>query len=159
MSTYTPDELKAIAEAPLFTGLAIALVDVGVVSTAIEAAALSKEIAGAADKYPNNTVIQSTFSQTALKENKIKLDQPDLKPEDIQSGAVVDQAIAAVNAALQLLEGKASVEEIAQYKQFIYDSASAVASAAGGGLFGSGNPKVSDKEAVALTKLKAALGI
>lgn len=155
-TNFTPDELKTIIKAPMMTGLAVSMVDLGLVSTVPEAAALSKEMAGAAIKYPNNTVIQSVFSDEAIKSGTVKVDRPEVKPEDVKSGKVVDDAIAAINSALALLNGKASSEEIAEYKGFVYDCAEAVANAAGSGLFGSGE-KVSDKEAAALTKLKAVL--
>lgn len=157
MTAYTPEELKAIVDAPMMVGFAVAMVDMGIVSTAIEAAAMSKEISGAAQKYPDNSIIQAAFSEAAFKNGQVRPTKPDIKPEDVQSGAVVDHAIAQATATLQMLEGKAAAEEIAQYRQFIYDCGNAVASAAGDGLFGSGS-KVSDKEAVALTKLQAALG-
>lgn len=156
MTTFTLDELKAIAQAPVLTGLAVSMVDLGLVSTVPEAAALSKEIAEAATKYLNNSVIQSVFSEEVIRSGKVKLDKPEVKPEDVQSGKIVDDAIAAINSALALLNGKATPEEITEYKGFVYDCAEAVANAAGSGLFGSG-AKVSDKEAAALTKFKAAL--
>jgi hypothetical protein len=157
MTNYTPQDLNTIAEAPMFIGMAVALVDMGVVSTAIEAVALSKQLAEVAQKYPSNSIIQSVFSEEMLKSRQSKLAKPDIKPEDIQSGAVVDRAIAATNSALSAVEGKATPEEIAQYKEFIYACADAVANAAGSGLFGSGSPKVSDKEASTLAKIKTAL--
>lgn len=140
----------------MLTGLAVAMVDVGIISTAIEAAAISKEIAGVAKKYPNNSVIQAVFSEAALKSGNVKLQKPEIKPEEVESGALVDQAIASVTTALSLLAGKATPEEIAEYKTFVYACGDSVANAAGSGLFGSGH-KVSDKEAVALAKFKSAL--
>lgn len=157
-ASYTPEELKTIAQAPMLTGMAIALVDMGIVSTAVEAAAMSKQITGAAEKYPSNTIIQSAFSYEAMKSGVVKMEKPDIRPEDVQSGAVVDQAIAAITAALSLLDGNATAEEIQQYKAFIYTCAEAVANAAGSGLFGSG-AKVSASEAAALAKIKTALAI
>lgn len=159
VTAYTPQELSTIASAPSLVGLAIAAADLGIVSTAIEAAALSKEIAGAAKKYPNNSIIQSVFAEEVLRSGAVKVEKPDIKPEEVQSGAIVDRAIAAVDAAVGVVSGKATPEEITEYKQFIYSAAEAVASAAGSGLFGSGDPKVSDKEAAALTKVKTALGV
>ncbi len=156
MADYTTEELQAIVTAPMMTGLAVAMIDMGIVSTAIEAAAMSKEIAGAAQKYPANSIIQAAFAEETMKSGQVKLEKPDIKPEDVQSGAVVDNAIATIHAALQVVDGKATPEEIAEYKQFVYTCGQAVAEAAGSGLFGSGN-KVSDKEAAALAKLKEAL--
>lgn len=159
MTAYTPQEMTTIAEAPMMIGMAVAMADMGIVSTAIEATAMSKEVSGAAAKYPNNSIIQSVFSEAALKSGNIKMEKPDIKPDDVQSGAVVDKALAAVDAAVNVVSGKATPEEITEFKQFIYSCADAVANAAGSGLFGSGNPKVSDKEAVALAKIKTALAV
>ncbi len=158
MSLYTSEELQVIATAPMFTGLAVAMVDMGIVSTAIEATALSKQIAGAADQYPSNSVIQAAFSEEAFQNNQVKRAKPDIQPEDVKSGAVVDQAIAAINAAIAVIESKATAEAVTEYKQFIYDCGKAVAEAVGSGLFGTGK-KVSAEEAAALEKLKTALGI
>jgi hypothetical protein len=155
MTDYTPQELNTIAEAPMLIGMAVALVDMGIVSTAIEAVALSKQLAQVAQKYPSNSIIQSVFSEERLK-SRPKMEKPDISSEDIQSGAVVDHAIAATNNALGVIAGKATPLEIDQYKEFIYACADAVANAAGSGLFGSGSSKVSEKEASALAKIKAA---
>lgn len=158
-AAYSPEELGKIAEAPMAVGMAVALADMGIVSTAIEASAMSKQVAGAAAKYPNNSIIQAVFSEAAIKSGTIKMEKPDIKPEDVQSGVVVDKALATVDTAVSTIGDKATAAEIAEFKQFIYACADAVANAAGSGLFGSGNPKVSDKEAVALTKIKMALGV
>jgi hypothetical protein len=155
-AVYTDQELTTLVTAPVLVGLTVAVADLGIVSTAIEAAALSKEIATVANKYPNNSLIQSAFSQEAIKSGKVKPEKPELKPEEIESGAVVDKAIAAINAALTVAQGKASAAEIDEYKDFIYASADAVANAAGSGLFGAGE-KVSEKEKVVLAKIKTAL--
>ncbi len=157
-ANYTSQELTMLAEAPFLAGMAVSLVDLGIVSTVIEAVALSTQLAGVAKKYPSNTVIQSVFSEAVLKSGAVKLEKPEIKPEEVQAGVVVDKAITSINAALGVLNGKATPEEIREYKTFIYASAEAVANAAGSGLFGSGT-KVSNKESVALTEIKAALAI
>ncbi|MBW4692457.1 MAG: hypothetical protein KME27_11895 [Lyngbya sp. HA4199-MV5] len=156
ITSYTSQEQATIAQAPLLAGFAVAASDLGVVSTAIEVAALSREIVGAAKKYPQNAVIQAVFSEAALRSGAVKLEPPSVKPEDVKAGVLVDQAIAAINTALDFLHGKATPEEIDEYKAFIYACANAVANAAGKGLFGSG-AKVSEREALALAKIRAAL--
>ncbi len=157
MATYTPEELSAIAEAPISIGMAVAMADMGIISTAIEAVALSKEIVGAAKKYPNNSIVQAAFSETALTSGKIDRKKMDIKAEDVESGAVVTKAIATVDLAIAAIGTKATPEEVTEFKQFIYTCAETVANAAGSGLFGSGSPKVSLGEAAALAKIKAAL--
>jgi hypothetical protein len=157
MTIYTPEELSAISEAPVSIGMAVAMADMGIVSTAIEAVALSKELMNAAKKYPNNSIVQAAFSETALANNKIDRKKMDVKAEDVESGAIVTKAIATVDIAVAAIGTKATPTEITEFKQFIYACAEAVANAAGSGLFGSGNPKVSEGEAAALAKIKAAL--
>jgi hypothetical protein len=159
MTTYTSDELSAIAQAPMAIGMAVAMADMGIISTAIEAVALTKEIVGAAKKYPHNSIVQAAFSEAALTSKQIERQKMDVQAEDVKSGAIVTKAIATVDFALAAIGSKATPEEITQFKQFIYACAQAVASAAGSGLFGSGDPKVSTSEAAALAKIKAALAI
>jgi hypothetical protein len=154
--SYTPEEIKTLIAAPMNVGMAVAMVDIGIVSTAVEAAAMTKEVVCAAKKYPNNSIIQAAFSEEALKSTK--LDKPDVKPEEVESGAYIDKTFAELAQALQVVEGRATTEEVAEFKQFIYDCGDAVANAAGSGLFGSG-AKVSEKEAAVLTRLKATLGL
>jgi hypothetical protein len=156
---YTPEELAKISGAVTIAGMAIAVVDAGIVSTVIEASAMAKEVMGAATKYPNNTVIQAIFSPEAVKEFKAnpKL-RMEIKPEELQPDVAAATAVAKINEAMAVLNGKATAEEIAEYKAFIYACCDRVANAAGSGLFGSGDPKVSRKEAAALAQIKAALG-
>jgi hypothetical protein len=160
IDNYTSDELATVAGAVTITGMAVALVDAGIVSTAIEATALAREIAGAAKKYPGNSIIQTLFSEEAVKKAK---DNPPAKVEieakDLQPDTAVDTAIGKINDALAVLNGKATPEDIQQYKEFIYSGAEAVAEAAGSGIFGTGSPKVSGREAAALSKIKETLGL
>ncbi len=159
MSTlYTDAELQKIAQAPFLTGVAVSMVDLGLVSSIPEIAALSSVLADAAFKYPNNSIIQAAFSEQAIKDGKFQLERLKVQPEEVKSGAIVDRAIDSISEAVTALSGKASDQEIVQYKEFIYSAAEAVAKAAGSGLFGSGE-KVSATENAALSKIKLALAI
>jgi hypothetical protein len=153
-ATYTPEELATVVDAVTASGMAVAIADVGIVSTAIEAAALAKEIVGATKTFPNNPLIQAAFSDESLKKNLQTSPGKDFTPDN-----AVDKAIAAINTALAAVSGKASPDEVTQYKQLIYAAADRVANAAGEGLFGSGAEKVSTREAAALSRLKEALGV
>jgi hypothetical protein len=159
MTTYTAEELNTIVHAPMTIGMAVAVTELGIVSSAIEAVALSKQIVGAAKKYPGNSIVQTAFADTVLGSGQIDRKQTDIQPEDIKSGAAIDRAIEAVNRAVAAIGTKATPAEIAEFKQFVYACAEAVASAAGSGLFGSGDPKISPAEASALSKIKAGLSI
>lgn len=143
----------------MLSGMAVSMVDVGVVSTAIEANAMAAEVASAAQRYPGNVVIQSLFSQEAMQQAKQQGLKIEVKTEDMQPETAVETAIDRINSALAILTTKATPDESLEYKEFIYTCAERVANAAGSGLFGAGNPKVSAKEAVALEKLKMALGL
>ncbi len=153
-SIYTPEEAKKVIKAVTLSGIAVAIADMGIVSTAIEATALAKEVGGVAKKYPNNTIIQGVFS-----DETIKSFSPGEAPKDLTPDNAAEHAIAAITDALATLEAKATPEEISEYKQFIYAAAESVANAAGSGLFGRGNPKVSATEPAVLTKLKVALSV
>lgn len=152
--TYTADESKTVMQAVMMSGMAVAIADMGIVSTAIEMSALAKELVGATKHYPNNSIIQSVFSEEALKHSSNSEVPKDITPEN-----AADKAIEAINSATSLLSAKATPEDVNEFKQFVYTCAEAVANAAGSGLFGSGSQKVSDKEAATLAKLKAALGV
>jgi hypothetical protein len=157
-NNYTSEELAKIAGAVTISGMTVAIVEAGIISTAIEATAMGKEVAGAAKKYPNNSVIQSLFSEEALKQ--VKNDpsaRVEIKPAEMQPETAVATAIAKINDALTILTAKATADEVREYKEFIYACCDRVANAAGSGLFGSRTPKVSPQEADALAKIKAAL--
>lgn len=152
--TYTPEEATKVIKATTMSSMAVAIADMGIVSTAIEMVAMVKELVGAAKTYPDNSIVQAVFSEESLK--KIG---PGETPKDVTPENAVNLAINAINEALSTLTSKASPEEIQQYKEFIYSCADRVANAAGEGLFGTGKTKVSQKETVALDKIKAALGL
>ena len=158
-ATYSDQELNAIVNGAMLTGMAVAMSDMGIISTAIEASSMGKEIIGAAAKFPNNSVIQAAFSEAALRNGGLKINKPDVKAEEIANGIFVTNAIAVVNSVVMSLESKATPAEIQEYKSFVYGVAETVAKAAGSGLFGSGDPKISDKEATALAKIKSAMSI
>jgi hypothetical protein len=156
MSDYSPEEIKKLIAAPVNVGVAACIADFGVISTAIEAIAMTKQFENVANKYPNNSIIQAAFSKEVLKDAKIE--SVDMSGEDVQPGIFVERTLAAVTEAIQLVEGRASAEEITQFKQFIYDCGSAVAQAAGSGFAGTG-AKVSEKEAALLNRVKTTLGL
>lgn len=151
---YTPEEANKVIKATTMSSIAVAIADIGIVSTAIEMTAMVKELVGAAKTYPNNSIIQAVFSDESLKKNSSGETPKNVTPEN-----ATDLAINSINEALSILSLKSSPEEIQEYKKFIYSCADRVANAAGEGLFGTGKTKVSPKETVALDKLKATLGL
>lgn len=153
-SIYTPEEVSKVVKATTMSGIAVAIADVGIVSTVIEMAAMVKELVGAAETYPNNNIIQAVFSEESLRKGSVGETPKDVTPEN-----AAELALNAINEALSILTPKASPEEIQEYKEFVYSCANRVANAAGEGLFGTGKTKVSQKETATLETLKAALGL
>jgi hypothetical protein len=151
------DERSKLMGAPLAAALAVMTVDLGVFSSAQEALALGRELAGAAQRYGDNPLIAGLFSQEALKEG-IRPEKLQLNPEDVRGGRVLDRALEEVDAALELARQKADEPTVQQYCQLIVDGCVAVAEAAGKGLFGSGE-KVSSEERAALDRIRTHLGV
>ncbi len=159
-AAYTPEELSQLGAAIMASGMAVSIVDMGIISTAIEAKAMAEEVTDAAKKYPDNAIIQSLFSQTAVDQLRTEESfKVEVDSEEMQPAFAVNTAICKIEQALAILVDKATPTEIQEYKTFIYACAERVANAAGSGLFGTGSPKVSKKEAIALTKLREALGL
>lgn len=148
---YTDAEWKTLLLAPLACGFSVAMSDFGLVSTAIEGAAMSKELSEATKTYANNELIQTLFKKGEGTE-QVKIDPAELGSD---ANAAVEKATTYITEAVAILSAKAPTE-LADYKALCYGVAERVANAAGSGLFGTGT-KVSDKEAVALAKLKTTL--
>ncbi|HEY9699502.1 MAG TPA: hypothetical protein V6D10_19745 [Trichocoleus sp.] len=157
---YTAEELSKLGAAVMTSGMAVSIVDVGIISTAIEAKAMAQEVVGAAAKYPNNGIIQALFSDSAVEQLREQENfRVQVNSEEMQPAFAVNTAIRKIEQALAVLVDKATPQEVQEYKAFIYACADRVANAAGAGLFGTGSPKVSNKEAIALAKLKETLGL
>jgi len=148
---YTDAEWKTLLMAPLACGFAVAMSDFGLISTAIEGAAMNKELAAATETYAGNELIQNLFKKADGTE-PVKLD-----PAELGNSAenATEKATGFIAEAIKILSEK-SPAELADYKALCYSVSDRVANAAGSGLFGSGT-KVSEKEAALLAKLKTLL--
>ena len=150
--TYTPGEITALLNAVTAAGIAVAIADMGLISTMIEANAMTKAITNATTTFPNNALIQAVFSEETLKQHMQHLSTQELGTED-----VMEYTQGAIKVALGIANSKATPEEVSEYKQLIYLVADQVANAAGEGWFGTGASKVSDREADILDRLKVIL--
>jgi len=151
------DERNRLMGAPLAAALAVMTVDLGVFSSAQEALALGRELAGAAKRYAENPLITSLFDEEALRQG-IHPEKLQVSAEDVREGRVLDRALAEVDEAMALARSKADEASVKQYAELIVDGCVAVAEAAGKGLFGSGE-KVSAEEKAALERIRAHLGL
>jgi len=151
------DERNRLMGAPLAAALAVMTVDLGVFSSAQEALALGRELAGAAKRYAENPLITSLFDEEALRQG-IHPEKLQVSAEDVREGHVLDRALAEVDDAMALARSKADEASVKQYAELIVDGCVAVAEAAGKGLFGSGE-KVSAEEKAALERIRTHLGL
>jgi hypothetical protein len=151
------DERNRLMGAPLAAALAVMTVDLGVFSSAQEALALGRELAGAAKRYADNPLITSLFDEEALRQG-IHPEKLQVSAEDVREGRVLDRALAEVDEAMALARSKADEASVKQYAELIVDGCVAVAEAAGKGLFGSGE-KVSAAEKATLERIRTHLGL
>lgn len=151
------DERNRLLGGPLAAALAVMTVDLGIFSSAQEALALARELAGAAQRYPDNPLIASLFDEQALRQG-IHPEKLQVSGEDVRNGRVLDRALAEVDEAMTLARGKTDEATVQQYAELILDGCVAVAEAAGKGLFGTGE-KVSAEEKAALERIRTHLGL
>jgi hypothetical protein len=157
MIELSADDRNRLLGGPLAAALAVMTVDMGVFSSAQEALALGRELAGAAKRYEGNPLITSLFDEEALRQG-IRPEKLQVTPDDVRNGRVLDRALEEVDEALALARTKADEASVQQYAQLIVDGCVAVAEAAGKGLFGSGE-KVSAEEKAALDRIRTHLGL
>ncbi|MFM7237736.1 MAG: hypothetical protein ACKOYK_13420 [Cyanobium sp.] len=155
--SLTPEERNKLIGGPLAAAMAVMAVDMGIFSSAQEALALGKELSAAATRYASNPLISSLFDPEALKQG-INPEKPNITPEDVKEGKVLDRALEQVDQAMSLVRTKCDAPTSQQYAQLIVDGCVAVAEAAGKGLFGAGE-KVSPEEKAALDRIRQHLGV
>ena len=153
----TKEERNKLMGGPLAAAMAMMAVDMGIFSSAQEAMALGRELAGAAGRYASNPLISSLFDPEALKQG-IQPEKLTVSAEDVRDGKVLDRALEEVDGAVALARTKGDAASAQQYCQLIVESCEAVAAAAGNGLFGSGE-KVSAAEKAALDRIRQHLGV
>jgi membrane-bound lytic murein transglycosylase B len=153
----TTEERNKLMGGPLAAAMAVMAVDMGIFSSAQEAIALGRQLAGAASRYASNPLIASLFDPEALKQG-IRPEKLQVSPEDLRDGKLLDRALAEVDGAVALARAKGDEASAQQYCQLIVEGCEAVAAAAGDGLFGAGE-KVSPAEKAALERIRQHLGV
>jgi membrane-bound lytic murein transglycosylase B len=151
------EQRNTLMGGPLAAAMAVMAVDMGIFSSAQEAIALGRELAGAAERYAGNPLIAGLFDPEALKQG-IHPQKLEVTPQQVKDGKLLDLALEQVDGAVALARSVADDASVKQYCQLIVDGCEAVARAAGAGLFGSGE-KVSAAEQAALDRLRQHLGV
>lgn len=163
MTDFISEEQALLSKAPFNLGMAMAMSSGSGLGTIKEAVKVAQATIEGRVTFPNSTLIGSLISalEAKVKENRGDVQdllQPDpsvQSPEDLANLALngVSMAVAAVTA-------KASVQEAAEYKQWLMQIAQKVAGAATeGGFLGIGGQKYSDPEKAMLQRVATALGV
>jgi hypothetical protein len=145
---FNAEEWSEILAGPPAAALRVVMAQRG--GTIRESLAVGKAYSEARGQHGENELLDAIVS-----------DRPELQPKDIQAeGDVPGALIRKLTAALDILQGKATPDEIQAYKQFVVDVAYRVASAKKeGGVLGIGGKPIGDKEQVALDEITSILGI
>jgi hypothetical protein len=145
---FNAEEWSTIVEGPLWAGMRVISADRG--GTLRESLAMGRVYQEA----------RAAHGESELLDELVK-SPPSIDPNQVREaggnvGAVASERL---RAAMEILEAKATPEEIDAYKRFVMTVAQAVASAhKEGGFLGIGGKQVSDAENQALDEISTALG-
>ena len=143
---FNAEEWSTIGEGPVLAGMRVITASRG--GTIRESMAMGKTYAKARQQHGESELLDALVAAP-----------PSVDPERVRAAGDIGRATSErLREALQLLEGKASPEEIDAYKRFVLAVAEAAATAhKEGGFMGVGGKQVSDEERVALDEIAAAL--
>jgi len=144
---FNADEWSKVVEGPVLAGMKVIAADRG--GTIRESLAMGQVYNQARQQQGESELLDALVSSP-----------PALDPARMRSAGDIGKASSkGLRDALQLLEQKASPEEVEGYKGFVRDVADAVARAhKEGGFLGVGGKEVSPEEQAALDEIEATLG-
>jgi hypothetical protein len=153
---FTPEEWNQLLNAPTAATMAIIVASFGPLDMIKEGAAMSMAIANkAAEQPPANELMGVLMSD--LKAKKGIGDKDQLKAD---SKAGPQKFINNLGEVAALLDQKATPDEAAAYKNWLYQVSVDVANAAKeGGFLGLGGARISQSEQATLDQIAAALGV
>ncbi len=143
---YTEVEWRLLCDSYMAASLCIAAGDDTHFSSLKEAIATERFKTTAKQKYQANALIQAILAEDVSLVDAVVV------------GTTAADFLEYIEQAVALVNRQASRQEAQEYKQFMYDMATAVANASGEGWFGWG-VKISAKEAAVLQRLEALLGL
>ena len=145
---FNAEEWATIAEAPLLAGVRVVAAERG--GAIRESIAMSKVYTAARESQGASALLDELVAAP-----------PAVDPQRLKAGAGSDpSALSAerLRTAIQLLNEKATPEDVSAYKQFVLALAQAAAEAhKEGGFIGIGGKPISPKEQAALDELRAVL--
>lgn len=144
---FNADEWSKVVEAPLLAGLHVVAADRG--GSIRESVAMAKVYAEVRQHHGQSELLDELVSPPPA------VDQQRVRAE----GDIGPQAVTRLHEAIEILQQKATPEEVDAYRNFVMDVAEAAAKAhKEGGFIGIGGKQVSEKEQAALNEIQAALG-
>ncbi len=170
-SDFSADEWYLVMKTPSLVGSAVASAGrSGAMGTMKELMASVQGNMAAATDYPDNALLQAIIAKpTDLDREQTKAylqEQQQRMMEEVNARqlktpeALADAAIDDMTAVINLLESRATAQEVADYKNWTYAVAQKVAEAAKeGGFLGIGGERVSEAESAFLARLASTLGI
>ncbi len=143
---FNAEEWSQVTEAPPLAGMIVITAQRG--GTLRESISLGKAYAEARQEHGQNDLLDALVSE-----------QPQIEPQRYQSQEDLrQQGIGRIREAVELLEQKATPEEVDAYTQFIVNLAERAAHAhKSGGFLGIGGEEVSESEQGAIDEIRAAL--
>jgi hypothetical protein len=144
---FNAEEWSTLVEGPVLAGMRVVTADRG--GTIRESLAMGQVYAQARQRQGDSGLLDDLVSSPPA------MDQERLRA----AGDVAAASRERLREALELLEQKASPDEVEAYKRFVVNVAEAVARAhKEGGFIGIGGKEVSESEQAALDEIAAALG-
>ncbi len=144
---FNAEEWSTVVEAPVLAGMRVVTAHRG--GTIRESLAMGKVYTHAREQHGENELLDELVSSPPA------MDQERLRAAGDLSRASAER----LREAIELLEQKASPEEVEAYKRFVASVAEAAAKAhKEGGFIGIGGKEVSESEQAALDEIAATLG-
>jgi hypothetical protein len=145
-AAFNAEEWSTIAEGPVLAGMRVITASRG--GTIRESLAMGQTYAKARQGHGDSELLDELVATP-----------PSVDPERARAAGDIGRASSErLREALQILEGKATPEEVDAYKRFVLAVAEAAANAhKEGGVLGVGGKQVSDEEQAALDELAATL--
>jgi hypothetical protein len=156
-TALTEEEKSLLIRGILTAAMAVMAIDMGILSCAMEAIALGRELENASRRHAHNPLIASLLDSGALRRGLAE-ENLRVEPEEVRSGRVLDRALEQVERAMAVARARADEETVREYARQIVSACEAVARAAGAGLFGTGE-RVTAAERDALARIREHLGL
>jgi hypothetical protein len=143
---FSEQEWKQVLEGPTSAGMVVIVSDRG--GSIRETFSMAKVYAEARQKHGESQLLDEIVAAKPEMDRTRAHSPEELKEHSLQN----------VRTAVELLKGKASEEEVAEYRKFILGLAEHVAEARKEGFMGFTGERVSDAERAAIGEIESALG-